>query len=113
LSLIQKILPQDSNINNWQELVSAIGNKGIVKNIPFIMYCVVLTLLYIAIIHNSENRIRHLNEHVKKIKELGWQYKDERSKLMFLTKESELVKSASTLDLNVNLVTPKKIVVYQ
>lgn len=90
-----------------------IGNKGIVNNILFIIYCVVLALLYITLIHNSENRMRRLNEYSKKIKELSWQYKDERSKLMYITKESELLKSASELGLEVNLITPKKIVINQ
>ncbi len=107
--MLKKILPDAAGINSWQEVMSVIGNKGIVKNIPFVMYCAFLALLYITIIHKSENRIRNLNEYSKTIKELTWQYKDERSKLMFLTKESELVKSASTLGLDVNLITPKKI----
>jgi hypothetical protein len=111
LNPIKQILLNRHNIKNWQDAMHVIGNRGIVNNIPFIMYCVILALMYITVIHTSENRIRRLNEYSKKIKELGWQYKDERSKLMFLTKESELVKSASTLGLEVNLITPKKIVV--
>ena len=113
MSFINKIFQDTEGVNNWQEALNAIGNKGIVKNIPFIMYCVILALVYITIIHKSENRMRDLNDYSKKIKELSWQYKDERSKLMFLTKESELVKSASTLGLNVNLITPQKIEVIQ
>jgi hypothetical protein len=113
LNLLHKILPHTEGINTWQDAMSAIGNRGIVKNISFIMYCVMLALLYITIIHKSENRMRNLNEYSKTIRELTWQYKDERSKLMFLTKESELVKSASELGLNVNLVTPKKIEIIQ
>ncbi len=111
MSLFTKIFPDAPPVNNWREFLSLIGDRGIVKNIPFLFYCVGLGLIYITLIHKSENRMRRINTNSRIIKELTWEYKDERSKLMFLTKESELIKKASPLGLNVNLITPKKIVV--
>ncbi len=100
---------QYGHIRTVSQAFNEIGDKAIVKNLPFALYCAFLTILYITTIHQNENRARKINAAAKQLKELGWQYKDEKSKLMFLTKESELAKKANDLGLEINTIPPKKL----
>jgi hypothetical protein len=108
---IQDLKAQMPEINSWPKLINYIGQQGIVNNIKFIGYCVVLVLLYITVVHRNENQLRNITKASKKLKELGWEYKAVKSKLMFLTKESELAKSAMQQGLLMNVEVPKRIVV--
>ena len=85
------------------------GNKGIVHNIPFILYCAALGLVYITMNHYAENTIRRINESARELKEDNWRYMDEKSQFMFLTKESQLEIRATTLGLEKTKVPPFKI----
>jgi Bacteriodetes cell division protein (FtsL-like) len=110
---IQDFKAQLPEINSWTQLINYIGTRGIVHNIKFIGYCVVLVLLYITIVHRNENQLRNITKASKKLKELGWEYKAVKSKYMFLTKESELAKSAIQQGLLVNVEVPKRIIINQ
>ncbi len=97
------------NIPNWKRMLNTVGNEGIVNNMPFILYCSLLGIFYISINHLAENRIRKINDTAKQLKELRWRFIDEKSQIMFLTKESELAKGASVLGLQTTKVPPYKI----
>lgn len=97
------------NIPNWKRMLNTVGNEGIVNNMPFILYCSLLGIVYITINHLAENRIRKINDTAKQLKELRWKFIDEKSQIMFLTKESELAKGASVLGLQITKVPPYKI----
>jgi hypothetical protein len=90
-------------------MMQTVGNRGIVKNIPFILYCSFIGLIYITINHLAENTIRKINDTAVQLKEDRWRYIDEKSQIMFLTKESELEKGASALGLEKTKVPPFKI----
>jgi hypothetical protein len=98
-----------SKIPDWKQLLNMVGNKGIVHNIPFILYCTGLGLVYITLNHFAENTIRRINETAKILKEDRWRYIDEKTQIMFLTKESELEKGAGLLGLEKTKVPPYKI----
>ncbi len=100
-------------IPDWKQMFHAVGYKGIVKNLPFILYCTGLGLVYITMNHLAENTIRRINETAKELKEYRWRYVDEKSQLMFLTKESELAKGAALLGLEKTKVPPHKIIISQ
>ena len=89
---IQNIKAELPEIKSVPQLINYIGQRGIVNNIKFIGYIVVLVLLYITLVHRNENQLRNLTKTSKQLKELGWEYKDVKSHFMFLTKESELAK---------------------
>jgi hypothetical protein len=103
LALILKSIP------NWRTLLQTAGNKGIVHNIPFILYCSTLALVYITMNHYAENTIRRINETARQLKEDRWRYIDEKSQLMFLTKESQLETGAAAIGLEKTKVPPYKI----
>lgn len=87
------------------------GNKGIVRNLPFILYCTGLGLIYITINHKAENTIRDLNLKTIELKECRWQHIDVRSQLMKLTKESNMAIKATGLGLNEMKVPPHRIII--
>jgi preprotein translocase subunit Sec63 len=100
-----------NNIPNWKQLLNLVGNKGIVQNIPFILYCAFLALIYITVNHFAENTIRDINKTGKMVKELRWKYVDEKTQIMYATKESELEKSVARIDLEKTRIPPHKIIV--
>lgn len=97
-------------IPDWKLLLNKFGKKGIVSNIPFIMYLALLALIHIAIVHQTQNTIKDINNAAKEIKELRWKYIDEKTQIMYLTKESELETNAASLGLFKTKVPPYKIV---
>ncbi|MBK8685269.1 MAG: hypothetical protein KBF25_06280 [Chitinophagaceae bacterium] len=108
---------QDSNIlkqvPNWKQLLQTVGNRGIVQNIPLILYGSFLAILYITLNHEAENTIRRINETGRQLKELRWKYVDEKTQIMGMIKESQLEKSVSHLHLQKTKVPPHKIIVSQ
>lgn len=108
-------LPQQifSRIPNWRSLLHTAGYKGIVHNVPFLLYCSALGIVHITMNHYAENTIRRLNETAQDLKEKRWQYIDEKSQFMFLTKESQLQTGAQQLGLEKTKVPPYKIVITQ
>ena len=86
-----------------------VGQKGIVHNIPFILYCTLLCIFYITINHYAENTIRKINETARTLKEDRWRYTDEKSQFMFLTKQSQLEQLAAQYRLELNTLPPCKI----
>ncbi|HNB82042.1 MAG TPA: FtsL-like putative cell division protein [Chitinophagaceae bacterium] len=103
------LLSRFRNLPNWKTLLHQAGNKGIVDNIPFILYCAFLTLLYITINHYAENAIRDLNATAAELKEDRWRYIDEQSRFMFITKESQLDSGAQRIGLEKATIPPYKI----
>ncbi len=100
---------QKLHIPDWKLIVNKVGQKGIVSNIPLILYVAFLGLVYITINHHAENTIRDINKTAKELKELRWRYVDEKTQIMFLTKESQLEQSATPLGLKITKVPPYKI----
>jgi hypothetical protein len=100
---------QKLNIPDWKLIVNKVGQKGIVSNIPLLLYCAFLALVYITLNHHAENTIRDINKTARELKELRWRYVDEKTQIMALTKESQLEKTAITLGLKKTLVPPYKI----
>lgn len=98
-----------NTIPDWKEMAHTIGYKGIVQNIPYILFCTCLGLVFITLNHYAENTIRKLNQKSTELKEIRWQYIDQKSQLMFLTKESEIIKKASLQGLEVLTQQPIKI----
>mgnify|MGYP003603638949 CR=1 FL=1 len=97
------------HIPNWKKIVNNVGQKGIVSNIPIILYIAFLALVYITINHRAENTIRDINKTAKELKELRWKYVDEKTQIMFLTKESQLEQTATSIGIHKTKTPPYKI----
>lgn len=67
-----------------------INYSWILKNIPFLLFLFLLAILYIANGHYAVQNIREINSLQTEVKELHWHYLDQKSKLMFRSKMSEI-----------------------
>lgn len=85
--------------NDWKRLVDKLSYKAIVNNIPYLAF---VSLLLIVYINNSQRAIEmqgEINRQNKILKELRWKYMDEKSRLMNVQMETEVIKNARRIDL--------------
>lgn len=94
---------------NWQNTLEKVGLQGMVNNMPMIFIVMLFFIFNIFISHYTENTIREINRKSDKLKELRWHYVNEKSELMFMSKESELAKRAVNQGLDVLNLPPSKI----
>lgn len=81
----------------------------VTKNLPFVAFLMVLTLLYISNRHLAERTVRKIDRLGKEVKELSWDYKSLSAELMKLTTQTEIAKRADTLGLKERLEPPIKL----
>jgi len=84
---------------NWQRLADRLSYKGIVNNMPYLMFITFLCIIYIANNNRAISLTRSLNEKNKELKELKWRYLDIQSRLMYQTSESQLNLKAEAIGL--------------
>jgi hypothetical protein len=75
------------------------NQRWLVRNIPFFLFVGFLTGLYIYNGHFAEKKIKDINRATAQIKDLQYEYKTVKSELMYLQKQSEVVKAVSGLGL--------------
>ncbi|MBS1782724.1 MAG: hypothetical protein JSS78_06640 [Bacteroidetes bacterium] len=81
--------------NDWRAWVEKISYKGIVNNIPFLAFVVLLCVLYIANNQRTIDAQRVLNKKNDELKELRWKYMDIKSQLMNAGMETEIIRNAA------------------
>jgi len=86
-----------------------LGN--LVRQIPFIFFIALLTILYIANTYYAEKTIREINQTKKELKDLRAEYIYTKSELMFSSRQSEISRLVSDLEIKESKVPPRKIVV--
>lgn len=82
---------------DWTRLFQ--GHRWLTGNIPFLLFVAMLTVVYIYNGHYAEKRIKDINRTAAALKELQYEYKTLRSELMFMQKQSEVVRQAEPLGL--------------
>jgi len=80
--------------------------QSIVKQIPFFLFLALLAVLYIYNGHYADKVIRNINNTAKEVKELKYEYIAVKSKVMYQSKQSELVKAAEPLGLKELVQSP-------
>ncbi len=92
---------------------SLIANDFIVKQLPFIVFLVALAFAYIANRYHAEKVVRANVELSKEINDLRAEAITTSSELMFISKQSEVVKLVEKrgLGLKESFEPPKKIVI--
>lgn len=73
--------------------------QSIVKQVPFFLFLAVLAVVYIYNGHFADKTIRKINKTAKEVKELKYEYIAVKSKVMYQSKQSGLVKAAEPLGL--------------
>jgi hypothetical protein len=88
-------------------------NKYSLKQVPFMMFMTGITLLYIANSYYAEKKIRQISKVTNELKELRSEYITSMSKLMFVSKQSEVAKTAEEMGLQIKESTnpPGKIII--
>ena len=74
----------------WMKILPA--QQWVVKNVPFFLYLSVLAVLYIYNGHYAEKKIKDINRTAGELKDLQYEYKTVKSELMFMQKQSEVIK---------------------
>jgi hypothetical protein len=84
---------------SWREIIDRISYKGIVKNMPYLMFLTVLCILYITNNNRAISLTRSINDKSKELKELRWKYMDIQSRLMYQTSETQMINRSAALGL--------------
>jgi len=82
---------------DWRKLLDRISYKGIVNNVPFLAFIVLLCVGYIANNHEAIETQRELDKQQKLLKELHWRHMDVQSKLMNAGMEAEVIKRGAAI----------------
>lgn len=77
---------------DWTRLFH--GHRWLTGNIPYLIFLAGLTVLYIYNGHYAEKKIKDINRTAASLKELQYEYKTLKSELMFMQKQSEVVRLA-------------------
>ena len=88
-----------------------LSNDNVLKHIPFILFLSVIAILYIANGYWADDKVRQVNKLNAQIKDYRSEYISTKSDLMFVSKQSEVAKSAEKLGLKEPIVPPMKIVI--
>lgn len=81
---------------NWKRWLNY---QSIVKQVPFFLFLTTLAVIYIFNGHYADNTIRKINRIQKEVKELKYEYIAVKSKVMYQSKQSEVVKVVVPLGL--------------
>lgn len=87
-------------------------NKSSLKQAPFMLFLTVAALFYISNSYYAERKIRQINKINNELKELRSEYITSKSKLMFVSKQSEVAKTAEEMGLLIreSVTPPGKII---
>lgn len=88
-----------STKKDWKWLMDQISILGIVRNIPFMLFLVLLGIIYIAANQSSMETQRELEKQQKVLTELGWKYMDIKTKLMNAGMESKVIQNGAVIGL--------------
>lgn len=107
---------QDGNTSNaqparsdWKALLEKVSYSGIVSNVPFLAFVVLLCVLYISSNKRAVETQRELNKLNDTLKELRWDYMDAKSQMMYAQMEIEVIKNAADIGLKPMLTPAFKI----
>lgn len=88
---------------------SFLAKDSSIRFLPFLLFMTFLGLVYIANIYYAEENIRRIDDISRDLKELRYEYISTHTKLMHISKQSELVKRLEFLGLKESTTPPFKI----
>lgn len=81
-------------------------SENSIRHVPFILFLAFVAILYIANGYYADDKIREVNRINNELKELRSEYISTKSDLMFVSKQSEVAKSAEPLGIKEPIVPP-------
>lgn len=88
---------------------SILTKDSVLKSIPFVFYIVLLIVFYIANTYYAEKKIIEIERIKKELKELRSENITTKSKLMFYSRQSEVIKRIEPYGIKESLIPPHKI----
>ena len=88
-----------------------LSSEKTLKHLPYIIFLATIAIFYIANGYYADDKIRQVNKLSNEIKEKHSEFISTTSELMFVSKQSEVAKTAFKLGLKEPVVPPVKIVV--
>ncbi len=88
---------------------SMLSNEKMLRNYPFLLFIALLILLHIANAYYSEKNQRKVERTAEELKELRYEYINNKSKLMYLTNHSEISKRIQSKGIKESVDAPIKL----
>ena len=95
--------------NDWRSFVDKLSYRGIVNNVPFLAFVVLLCVIYITNNQKTIEMQRELNKQNEVLKELRWKYMDIKSQLMNAGMETEIIRNSAVIGMKPMLLPAYKI----
>ena len=92
---------------------SFLTRENVIRNMPFILFCAGLMIIYIAYGYQTERIVRQLDRTGSELKELRSEYITVRSQLEKKEQQSQVASGIGALGLEESVVPPVKITVDQ
>jgi len=92
--------PTRRSRKDWQRALEQISYKGIVNNVPFLLYVAVLVMLYISNSNHAVQVQKELNQQNVILKELRWRHMDIKSKLINAGTEKDILQRGASVGLH-------------
>lgn len=96
---------------DWRSVVDKISYNGIVRNVPFLAFIVLLGVFYIANSHFATEMQRERDAQQKQLKELRWRNMDVQSRLMNAGMEAEIIRRGAGLGMKPLMIPAYKVVI--
>jgi hypothetical protein len=88
---------------------TVLTNRMVIRNIPFILFIVLLAIIYISNSSSAERNRRDANKLDEELKELRYEYISTKSAVMYLSNPSQIGERLKERGLQDNLMPPVKI----
>jgi len=88
-----------------------LAREKVVKFLPYLLFLTFLAMIYISNIFLSERNQRAIERTHEELKELDYDFKSEKSKLMFQSKPSEVARKLENTGIKESTEPPAKIII--
>ncbi|MFH0866590.1 MAG: FtsL-like putative cell division protein [Bacteroidota bacterium] len=90
---------------------NVLARDSVLKGIPFVFYAALLIVFYIANTYYAEKKIIEIEKIKRELKELRSENITSKSKLMYYSRQSEVIKRIEPYGIKESLIPPRKIFV--
>ena len=105
----EQLTPAQNVSSDWKALVDKVSYRGIVNNVPYMAFLVLLCVLYITNNQRTIETQRVLNRKNDQLKELRWKYMDIKSQIMNAGMETQVSRNAASQGLKPIMLPAYKI----
>lgn len=84
-------------INAIKERFDNISYRGVVLNVPYLIFLALLAVMYISNSNKGLSLAREIEKKKKELKEVRWRYKDAQASLIYYTSERQISEQARPL----------------